>query len=162
MSIILKGILALFWLLLVPAAIGILVMSKRKDICPEACLPFGYLVLFSVMEIFTLPLAFLKAPLHILTALYGGVAVLLAAGLDGIKNKITPTKSSNLAMQGQQAEHLPSTLKEAIDYFEESTWVKDVLGEEFCKQYVAAKKNEWLRYIQQVTDWEIAEYLYRL
>ena len=40
--------------------------------------------------------------------------------------------------------------------------VKDVLGEEFCKQYVAAKKNEWLRYIQQVTDWEIAEYLYRL
>ena len=79
MSIILKGILALFWLLLVPAAIGILVMSKRKDICPEACLPFGYLVLFSLMEIFTLPLAFLKAPLHILTALYGGVAVLLAA-----------------------------------------------------------------------------------
>ena len=44
MSIILKGILALFWLLLVPAAIGILVMSKRKDICPEACLPFGYLL----------------------------------------------------------------------------------------------------------------------
>ena len=90
------------------------------------------------------------------------LAICLAAGLDGIKNKITPTKSSNLAMQGQQAEHLPSTLKEAIDYFEESTWVKDVLGEEFCKQYVAAKKNEWLRYIQQVTDWEIAEYLYRL
>ena len=35
MSIILKGILALFWLLLVPAAIGILVMSKRKDICSK-------------------------------------------------------------------------------------------------------------------------------
>ena len=41
MSIILKGILALFWLLLVPAAIGNLFMSKRKHICPEACLPFG-------------------------------------------------------------------------------------------------------------------------
>ena len=79
MSIILKGILALFWLLLVPAAIGNLFMSKIKHICPEACLPFGYLVLFSLMEIFTLPLTFLKAPLHILTALYGGVAVLLAA-----------------------------------------------------------------------------------
>lgn len=46
-----------------------------------------------------------------------------------------------IAMQGQQAEHLPSTLKEAIDYFEESTWVKDVLGEEFCKQYVAAQEK---------------------
>ena len=93
---------------------------------------------------------------------YVVLAVCLAAGLDGIKNKITPTKSSNLAAQDQQAEHLPSTLKEAIDYFEESSWVKEVLGEEFCDQYITAKKNEWLRYTRQVTDWEIAEYLYRL
>ena len=93
---------------------------------------------------------------------YVVLAVCLAAGLDGIKNKITPTKSSNLAAQDQQAEHLPETLKEAIDYFESSSWVKGVLGEEFCRQYVAAKKNEWLRYTRQVTDWEIAEYLYRL
>ena len=93
---------------------------------------------------------------------YVVLAVCLAAGLDGIKNKITPTKSSNLAAQDQQAEHLPETLKEAIDYFESSPWVKEVLGEEFCRQYVAAKKNEWLRYTRQVTDWEIAEYLYRL
>ena len=93
---------------------------------------------------------------------YVVLAVCLAAGLDGIKNKITPTKSSNLAAQDQQAEHLPETLKEAIDYFETSSWVKEVLGEEFCRQYVAAKKNEWLRYTRQVTDWEIAEYLYRL
>ena len=93
---------------------------------------------------------------------YVVLAVCLAAGLDGIQNKITPTKSSNLAAQDQQAEHLPETLKEAIDYFESSSWVKEVLGEEFCRQYVAAKKNEWLRYTRQVTDWEIAEYLYRL
>ena len=93
---------------------------------------------------------------------YVVLAVCLAAGLDGIKHKITPTKSSNLAAQDQQAEHLPETLKEAIDYFESSSWVKEVLGEEFCRQYVAAKKNEWLRYTRQVTDWEIAEYLYRL
>ena len=93
---------------------------------------------------------------------YVVLAVCLAAGLDGIKNKITPTKSSNLAAQDQQAEHLPETLKEAIDYFESSSWVKEVLGEEFCRQYVAAKKNEWLRYTRQVTDLEIAEYLYRL
>lgn len=93
---------------------------------------------------------------------YVVLAVCLAAGLDGIKNNITPTKSSNLAAQDQQAEHLPETLKEAIDYFESSSWVKEVLGEEFCRQYVAAKKNEWLRYTRQVTDWEIAEYLYRL
>ena len=39
MSIILKGILALFWLLLVPAAIGILVMSKENtSVRKHACL----------------------------------------------------------------------------------------------------------------------------
>lgn len=80
MSIILKGILALFWLLLVPAATGILFTSKRKTVCVEEYLPVGYLVLFSLTEILTLPLTFLKAPLHILTALYGGIALLLAAG----------------------------------------------------------------------------------
>ena len=57
---------------------------------------------------------------------YVVLAVCLAAGLDGIKNKITPTKSSNLAAQDQQAEHLPETLKEAIDYFESSSWVKEI------------------------------------
>lgn len=93
---------------------------------------------------------------------YVVLAVCLAAGLDGIRNKITPTKSSNYATQDQQTEHLPSTMKEAIDYFESSNWVKEVLGEEFCRQYVAEKKNEWLRYTRQVTDWEISEYLYRL
>ena len=75
---------------------------------------------------------------------YVVLAICLAAGLDGIKNKITPTKSSNLETKGQQAEHLPSTLKEAIDYFEESSWVKEVLGEEFCDQYITAKKMNGL------------------
>lgn len=89
-------------------------------------------------------------------------SVCLAAGMDGIKNKLAPTKSSNCNEAGQKAENLPETLKEAIDLFENSTWIREVLGEEFCRQYTAAKKNEWLRYTRQVTDWEVEEYLYRL
>ena len=90
------------------------------------------------------------------------LAVCLAAGLDGIKNKIYPTKSSNCATQDTETEHLPETLKDAIEFFEKSSWIRGILGEEFCQEYIKEKKNEWLRYVTQVTDWEVEEYLYRL
>ena len=90
------------------------------------------------------------------------LAVCLAAGLDGIKNKIYPTKSSNCATQDTETEHLPETLKDAIEFFEKSSWIREILGEEFCQEYIKEKKNEWLRYVTQVTDWEVKEYLYRL
>ena len=90
------------------------------------------------------------------------LAVCLAAGLDGIKNKIYPTKSSNCATQDTETEHLPETLKDAIEFFEKSSWIREILGEEFCQEYRKEKKNEWLRYVTQVTDWEVEEYLYRL
>ena len=90
------------------------------------------------------------------------LAVCLAAGLDGIKNKIYPTKSSNCATQDTETEHLPETLKDAIEFFEKSSWIREILGEEFCQEYIKEKKNEWLRYVTQVTDWEVEEYLYRL
>ena len=90
------------------------------------------------------------------------LAVCLAAGLDGIKNKIYPTKSSNCATQDTETEHLPETLKDAIEFFEKSSWIREILGEEFCHEYIKEKKNEWLLYVTQVTDWEVEEYLYRL
>lgn len=94
-------------------------------------------------------------------------AVCLAAGLDGIKKKINPTKASNNSLsendqKTKNIENLPENLKEAIELFEQSTWVEEILGKEFCEKYVAAKKKEWLRYSRQVTDWEVEEYLYRI
>lgn len=94
-------------------------------------------------------------------------AVCLAAGLDGIKKKIFPTQSSNrsLSEEDQKAmniENLPENLKEAIELFEQSDWVKEILGKDFCEEYVAAKKKEWLRYTREVSQWEIEEYLYRI
>ena len=63
-------------------------------------------------------------------------AVCLAAGLDGIRNKISPAKSSNIANQDQAPEHLPETLKDAIELFENSEWIRGILGEDFCKTYL--------------------------
>lgn len=95
-------------------------------------------------------------------------AVCLAAGLDGIKNKITPEKA--LEYTGLSCEQcitanykkLPETLKEAIYIFERSTWIKELLGSDFCEEYIKEKKQEWLNYIRQVTNWELEEYLYRI
>ena len=94
-------------------------------------------------------------------------AVCLAAGMDGIKKKIYPTKASDRSLsesdqKEQGIENLPENLREAITLFEESDWMKEILGEAFCKQYAQAKRKEWLRYSQEISDWEIEEYLYRI
>lgn len=94
-------------------------------------------------------------------------ACCLAAGLDGIAKKTYPTKSSNRSMSESDQKamnigNLPENLREAVEEFENSQWMKEILGKEFCEEYTAAKKKEWLRYTRQVTQWEIEEYLYRI
>jgi glutamine synthetase len=89
-------------------------------------------------------------------------ALCLRAGLDGIENKIRPEMSDPSAELASDEWHLPETLKEAIKEFENSTWIKEVLGQEFCEKYVKAKKHEWQTYTRQVTAWEVENYLYRV
>lgn len=93
-------------------------------------------------------------------------AVCLAAGLDGIKRKLYPTKSSNPSLSETEQdciiENMPENLKEAIELFEESQWIREILGKEFCEKYASVKRKEWEKYTRQVTAWEIEEYLYRI
>ena len=94
-------------------------------------------------------------------------AVCLAAGLDGLKNKIMPIKASNCSdedfgKESSAVEHLPENLKEAMELFENSSWMEGILGKEFCQQYLEAKRKEWQQYTRQVTDWEIEQYLYKI
>ena len=101
---------------------------------------------------------------------YLTLAVCLAAGLDGIKNKLMPPASVNknlfnLTADEKQAlglEKLPENLFEAISYLEQSDFMKNVLGEHISSKYIAAKKEEWVSYRTQVTQWEIDQYLYRI
>ncbi len=65
-------------------------------------------------------------------------AVCLAAGLDGIHKKIYPTKSSSRELseideKAMKIENLPGNLNEAIDYFEQSDWIKKYLEQNFVK-----------------------------
>ena len=101
---------------------------------------------------------------------YLTLALCLAAGLDGIKNKLTPPQSIDcnvFEMSEQERERmeirrLPLNLCEAIADLEKSDFVKAVLGEHISKKYIAAKKVEWEDYRTQVTRWELDQYLYRI
>lgn len=91
---------------------------------------------------------------------YLALAACLAAGLDGVKNHTELPKPvvQNIHVMD---DHLPETLGEAIEKFEEDEFLKGVLGSHIFYKYLEAKKEEWNIFRSQVTDWEIGEYLYK-
>ena len=100
---------------------------------------------------------------------YLALAACLAAGLDGIKNHMElpePVVQNIYAMDEETIkergiDHLPETLGEAIDEFEEDVFLRNVLGDHIFYKYLEAKKEEWNVFRSQVTDWEIGEDLYK-
>lgn len=101
---------------------------------------------------------------------YLALAVCLAAGLDGIRNQITPPESvtenvfeMRLSKKNELGiESLPADLGEAIHEFEADTYIQEVLGAHITEKYMEAKKAEWADYRSQVTKWEIENYLYKI
>jgi len=98
---------------------------------------------------------------------YIEMALCLAAGLDGIKRKLTPPAStskniyemspSELVADG--IDHLPDTLESALDALEKDEIMKDTLGEHVYNKYMEGKRKEWRKYKISVSDWEINRYL---
>ena len=101
---------------------------------------------------------------------YLALAVCLAAGIDGIRNKIEPPeevpenvyelKEEEKASRG--IESLPVDLHAAICELQKDAFVKEVLGEHISSKLIEAKEAEWMQYRTQVTGWEIEEYLYKI
>lgn len=91
---------------------------------------------------------------------YIALAAVLAAGLDGIKNNIkSPNPCNGDTTYESSYNRLPKTLIDAINELKKDTYYKNVLGEEFIKQYVLLREYEWNRYMSHISDWEISEYL---
>jgi L-glutamine synthetase (EC 6.3.1.2) len=98
---------------------------------------------------------------------YLAFAVMLAAGLDGIKNKIEagePVNENIFEMSEREKrrrkiEQLPANLSEALDFLEKDDVVKNALGEHIHQHFVEAKRAEWATYISRVHPWEVEEYL---
>jgi glutamine synthetase len=101
---------------------------------------------------------------------YLALAVCLAAGLDGIKKKLTPPDSVDKNIftmtEEEKAEkgikNLPANLKEALNQFEQSDLIKEVLGDHTAGKYLEAKNAEWEQYTIQVSQWELDQYLHRI
>jgi len=100
---------------------------------------------------------------------YLAFAVCLAAGMDGIRNNLTPPASvdSNIyelndeEREAQGIASLPGNLREAIHELRHDPVIRSAIGEHIYKRYYAAKKDEWQRYNMRVSQWEIEEYLGR-
>ena len=96
---------------------------------------------------------------------YLGLGMSLAASVDGIVNKIDPGPSADEdlyvmdAKQQKKLTALPRHLLEATEQLGTSSLAKQVLGEQMLSSFVAYKVDEWERYHQVTTDWELKEYL---
>ena len=59
-------------------------------------------------------------------------------------------------------EELPRSLKAAVNELEKDELVCSVLGEKLADKIIKAHRKEYRDYYMQITDWEIANYLYKL
>lgn len=78
MNLIIKGILAGFWLIIVPAASGVPFLRKKDHFTPGECFLTGYLFLFALAEFMILILYCLHTSLHVLVQCYAAAAGLAA------------------------------------------------------------------------------------
>jgi glutamine synthetase len=97
---------------------------------------------------------------------YLALAVMLAAGLDGIRRELPVPESSeeNLHMLSEAERRtalnvLPGSLEEAIEALEADPVIREALGAHLCDRFISAKRLEWEDYRLEVTPWELDKYL---
>ncbi|MHC1575896.1 MAG: glutamine synthetase family protein [Methanosarcinaceae archaeon] len=94
-------------------------------------------------------------------------AAILAAGLNGIKNKVDPGKHTDINIFDLSAQErsdngidtLPSTLNEALAYLENDELLRETLGDHVRNSILRLGRAEWDLYRIQVHDWEVKRYL---
>lgn len=97
---------------------------------------------------------------------YFALAVCLAAGLDGIKRKLTPPPAVDVNIyelsEQQRKEYgvknLPSSLIRAVEELQKDKLIMDTLGEHVAERYIEAKLRECEEYSTRVSSWEISKY----
>lgn len=98
---------------------------------------------------------------------YLAFAVMLRAGLDGIRRGLVPPppveenvyEFGTARRQELDIASLPGSLAEALDEMEKDPLIAETLGEHTFRRYLEAKRQEWDDYRIHVTDWELEHYL---
>ncbi len=89
------------------------------------------------------------------------LAANLAAGLDGIERKLVPPPMTGPDPYAARATGtpLPTSLWEAVAVLDNDGFYRRVFGDVFVDFIVAMKRGEVARFLSEVTDWEMREYL---
>ena len=98
---------------------------------------------------------------------YLAFAMMLNSGLDGVRNKMTPPKSTDqniFAMTDQEKKDagivsMPGSLREALDEFIANPLAKPTFGDHTYEKFIANREIEWDNFRTAVTDWELENYL---
>ena len=98
---------------------------------------------------------------------YLAFAVMLRAGLDGIKNNLSPPQpvEENVyqldreSLVSKKVDVLPTSLWEALNELKKDKLIHEVLGNHLFERYINIKTKEWDEFKAQVTPWEIDKYL---
>jgi glutamine synthetase len=99
---------------------------------------------------------------------YLAATLLLAAGLEGVREKLdpgTPNEDNLYAISDEERlargiEFLPQTLQEAVAAFTEDPLMEATLGKELRDEFIRYKTDEWQAYHLTVSQWEIERYSY--
>ncbi len=90
---------------------------------------------------------------------YLAFAVTLAAGLDGIENRIEPPEAfEGDVYAAHELAQVPHTLSESIDVLDRSRWARQTLGEDVVEHYLHFFRTEQRKFDAVVTDWERRRY----
>jgi glutamine synthetase len=93
---------------------------------------------------------------------YIAYAASIAAGLDGIHNKIEPPEIFQGDLYAaKEMQQVPGTLREAIDEFERSSLPREAFGEGVAEHYLHFLRTEQRKFDEVVTCWERARYFER-
>ncbi len=94
---------------------------------------------------------------------YLAFAAAIASGLEGIKNEIEPPECFlGDIYEARHLPHVPKTLKDAVQLFEDSEFAKATFGENVVKHYAHFYRQEIAAFEESVTDWERRRYFERI
>jgi len=97
---------------------------------------------------------------------YLAAALVLAAGLEGVREKLDPGEPhhenlyelSPAELEKIGVQELPRTLGEAVEAFETDPFIEKVLGTGLRNEFIKYKRAEWEGYHQSISQWEIDRY----
>ena len=86
-------------------------------------------------------------------------AVIIAAGLSGVRSKSDPGKRYDLDMYAQGhtvrgAPKLPLNMLDALRAYDKDKGLKDAMGKEFSEAYLKLKMEEWNSFVSHFSTWE--------